>query len=116
MNKTEAFNFLQHTLALNHIDASLVFHRLYNQFYLQVSTGAKSHLHLYFKEDGIFAEMRYDEKSEFKFDDPYNDNDELLYWVRSLFRDCMCGRDYAAMGVHEVLSNGWKTLDSMNKV
>lgn len=114
MNKTEAFNFLVHALALNGIEAPLQFNQITKQFYLQVSTGAKSHLHLYFRDDGVFAEMRYGETSEFKFSDQYNDNDELLYWVRGLFRDCMCGRDYAAMGVHSILSDGWKTLDTLD--
>lgn len=113
MNKTDTFNFLQHTLALNYINAPLTFNPVTKEFCLDVSTGAKSHLHLYFRDEEIFAEMRYGETDRFRFDDPYNDNDELLYWVRGLFRDCMCGRDYAAMGVHTVLSDGWKTLDSI---
>lgn len=114
MNKTDAFTFLLHTLALNGIEAPLEFNSSTKQFYLQISTGAKSHLHLYFRDDEIFAEMRYNETAEFKFDHPYHDNGELLYWVQGLFRDCMCGRDYAAMGVHSVLSNGWKTLDNLD--
>lgn len=113
MTPENSFAFLLHIFALNSIEAPLVYHPLKKQFYLQVSTGAKSHLHLYFLNDEIFADMRYGETDRFRFDDPYHDNDELLYWVRGLLRDCMCGRDYAAMGVHAVLNDGWKTLDSI---
>lgn len=114
MNKTDAFTFLQHTLALNFISAPLTFNRATKEFYLEVSTGAKSHLNLYFRDTDIFAEMRYSETDTFDYHDQYNnasDNDDLLYWVRSLLRKCLCGRDYAAMGVHAVLNDGWKTLD-----
>ncbi len=113
MNKTDSLHFMAHTFALNFIEAPLMLNRQTNEFFLQVSTGAKSHLHLYFRDTSVYAEMRYNETAVFEFCDPYNDNDELLHWVRGLLRDCMCGRDYAAMGVHDVLNDGWKTLDSL---
>lgn len=54
------------------------------ELFYNMNTGAKSHMHIFVRDEKVIAEMRYGDKEEI------NDFDDLLYAVKR----CMHGRDY----------------------
>jgi hypothetical protein len=69
--------------------------------YIDLQTGMKSHLHIYFEEGKYIAKMRYNEQTELA------DFSDLVFAIRR----CTHGRDYMSSQIMSVYSNGFGELD-----